>query len=492
MKNNLKILMVAAEAAPIAKVGGLADVIGSLPKALSRLNLDIRLIIPFYQLIDRKKYNIKLLKRDIEIVTSVKKEMVNLWQAKLPETQAPLYLIEHDFFKGSDIYSSKLGKVITKLYPNDSVDIEKFVFFSHACLACLKALKFKPEIIHLNDWHTAAITLFLKTTYRQDKFFSQIKTLYTIHNLANQGIVSPKIIALNKLDQEFPSVKIDLKNRDINLMAQGIVNADLINTVSPTYAKEISTRQFAAGLKKVLAKRKNKLYGILNGIDTKFYNPVTDNLIKQNYNYQTLAKKEVNKIYLQKKLGLPVSQKIALVGLVSRLVWQKGLDLINDKFVGAMHASPLLCQFVILGTGQKKYEQYLLALAKRYAKILKVIIKFDEALAHQIYAAANIFLMPSRFEPCGLGQMIAMRYGAVPVVRATGGLSDTVDRTVGFSFKQFSQVQFNQAINQALKVYYQQPSKWQRLQINGLKKDFAWEKSAKEYLKLYQKLIEKN
>jgi len=480
MTKRLKILLAATEFTPIAKVGGLGDVIGALPKALLKQSLDVRVIIPFYGLINRGDYKFKLIKSDIPITTKIKVERVNLWRTIF--SGITIYLIEHDFYKTGDIYSSKLDKAV-ELYPNDLIDIEKFVFFSHALLESVKAINFKPDIIHLNDWHTAAVTLFLKTAYRKNHFYKKVKTLLTIHNLANQGIAKPKIIELNQINPSLASIMADLKDNDINFLAEGIINADLINTVSPTYAKEILTTKNSAGLRKILLKRKNDISGILNGLDVNYFNPQTDRFIKQKYSINQPNLKIRNKTFLQKKVNLPQNEKVALVGLVSRLVWQKGLELIKKNL------AELNCQFIFLGTGNKKYEIQLKQLAKKYPKKVSAQIKFDEPLAHLIYAAADIFLMPSRFEPCGLGQMIAMRYGTVPLVYATGGLVDTVDEKVGFPFKNFSSNTLFITLKRALKIYYEKVKAWRWLQQNGMSQDFSWDKPAKEYLKLYKKLL---
>lgn len=441
---KLKILFAAAEVAPLAKVGGLGDVAGALPKALIKLNLDVRVIMPFYGALDKNKYKIKLIKRNIKSGGA----SINLYLTEIPDSAAPLYLIEHSFFKGQKIYSAA------------AKDLKKFVFFSRAILESVKAINFAPDIIHLNDWHTAVAAALLKTDYQADPFFKQTKTLYTIHNLANQGLARGK-----------------------NYMAEGILKADLINTVSPTYAKEILKPEQGAGLEKILKKRKTDLYGVLNGIDTALFNPISDNLIGQKYSLKNLEKKTANKLALQKQLGWPENENTALVGLISRLTWQKGLDLITEKF------SRLNCQFVFLGRGEKRYEETLLNLAEKYPKKFKTLIKFDEKLAHEIYAGADIFLMPSRFEPCGLGQMIAMRYGAAPLARATGGLADTVDNKTGFTFKKYASRELYKTLSKALAVFYKNKKLWRRLKINGLKRDFSWDKPAREYLKLYKKLI---
>jgi len=448
INNKLKILIAATEVTPIAKVGGLGDVIGALPKALNTLGLDARVIIPFYGAIDRNKYKIKLIEQNIKIGG----ETINLWRTNLPDSAVPVYLIEHGFFNGQEIYSTALA--------NAPTDTKKYLFFANAILRGLKAINFKPNIIHLNDWPTAAVAGLLKTDYRNDKFFKQVKTLYTIHNLAHQGPAGP-----------------------INYMAEGILKSGLVSTVSPTYSREILTKEFGAGLEKTLAKRKNQLFGVLNAIDTDFFNPATDKFIQKNYSLKNLEKKSENKLFLQKELGWPQDKKTALVGLVTRFVWQKGIELITEKF------SELNCQFVFLGTGEKKYEDALLNLARKYPNKFKVLIKFDEKLAHEIYAGSDIFLVPSRFEPCGLTQMIALRYGSVPIVRATGGLKDTVNSQVGFTFKKFDAEEFFNILKKSLNIYYEKPRIWQRLQLNGLTQDFSWDKPAKEYLKLYKKLL---
>jgi len=458
VKSKIKVLFLSAEAAPLAKIGGLGDVAGALPGNLAKLGVDIRICLPFYGSINQKKYPAKKIISRLAIPTDGKNETIDVYRTNLPGTKVPIYLIKHIFFNSKEIYIGKplmLGGKYTK--PLD--ELKRFAFFTRAALETAKKLDFQPNIIHANDWHTALAANFIKTLNQKSNFFAKTKTLYTIHNLANQGI-----------------------NKDKNYMAEGILSADLVNTVSPTYAKEILTKEYGAGLENILVKREKQLYGILNGIDIDFFNPAKDNLISQKYSLKNLEKKTANKIELQQQLGLPQNKNTALVGLVTRFVWQKGVELITEKF------SKLNCQFVFLGTGEKKYENTLLNLAKKYPNNFKVIIKFDEKLAHEIYAGSDIFLVPSRFEPCGLTQMIAMRYGSVPVVRATGGLVDTVNKKVGFTFKKFDSTEFYKTLNKALKIYYKQPKVWRQLQLSDMKQDFSWSKSAGEYLKLYKKL----
>lgn len=482
MNKNLNILMVAAECAPLAKVGGLADVVGALPKALLELGVTIKIILPFYGLIDQKKFPaIKLIDKII-VQTGEGKKNFSLWEYTDNLSGIKILLIRHRFFDHQEIY--RHGRIGTKKkYSQGAEDVMRFAFFSLAALAAVKALDWQPDVVHCHDWHTALIPDYLKTIYKKDPFFKKTKTLYTIHNLANQGMVGPEIIGYTKLDPNLPIIKVDLKDGDVNFMVQGILGAGLINTVSPTYAKEILHHYEGAGLEKILAKRQRQLSGIINGIDTDDFDPKTDPLIDTNYDIKTLYLKNNNKLKLQSLVGWKPDKKIALIGLVSRLVWQKGLDLMTEKL------AELPCQFIILGSGQPGIENNLLNLAKKYPKKFFVKIGFDLKLAKLIYAGSDLFLMPSRFEPCGLSQLVAMRYGSIPVVRKTGGLKDTVTARTGFLFNNYSHEGLEKALKSALNTYYKKPKTWLKLQQNCLKQDFSWSKSAKYYLKLYTKLI---
>ncbi|MDD5291541.1 MAG: glycogen/starch synthase [Patescibacteria group bacterium] len=477
MKKGLKILMAASEMAPLAKVGGLADVVGSLPPALARLGCDVRVALPAYGSIDKKKIKAKKILSNIAVASAGQDLKINLWQTKA--SGITVYLLDcQKYFGGEEIYSGN-----KKIYTGTE-DSERFLFFSLAILKVLPLIKFKPDIIHSHDFHTALIPNLLKAD--QNPYYKNTKTLYTIHNLNHQGKSEIKILSTGNLNKDsLKSLSRDAQDGDINFMVQGIINADLVNTVSPTYAKEIATSIYGAGIEKVIRQNRDKISGILNGIDVSFFNPAKDKLIKQNYTFKTLEKKVENKLALQKRLGLEQNKNIPLAGLVSRLAWQKGLELITEN------EAKLTCQFVFLGTGEKKYENQLKKIAKKYPDKISAQITFDIKLAQQIYAASDIFLMPSRFEPCGLGQMIAMRYGAVPIVRSTGGLADTVNKKLGFSFSEFTSVAFTKTLKDALNLYYKKPRKWKKMQKRGMKKDFSWRRSAKDYLKLYKKLINK-
>jgi len=474
MKNKeekIKILMASAEIAPFVKVGGLGDVVGSLPPALAKLNCDVRLIIPKYGNLDTKKFKLKKILSQIPVKTAGRIESVNVWQAELPGQKIITYFLENKkYFSDSNPYSG-----------NNS---EKFLFFSLAILYVLPILEFVPEIIHCHDFHTAMLTDLIKVENFYSPLYQKTKTLYTIHNLNYQGKSPLEILKTGNLNTSLlNSLSTDARNGDINFMAQGILNADWVNTVSPTYAKEIKTSVYGAHLERVIRANQNKISGILNGIDVNFFNPAKDQFIFSRYDKNSLNKKIINKTKLQKKLGWKANSKTALVGLISRFTWQKGLDLITEKLLTQN------CQFVFLGTGDKKYEDSLSQLAKKFPEKIKVITAFDSTLAQQIYAGADIMLVPSRYEPCGLTQMIAMRYGTVPLVRATGGLADTVDNQVGFKFKDFSPSALQRTLTSALKIYYKKPKQWKKIQIAGMKKDFSWNKSAKEYLKIYKQLL---
>lgn len=467
-KKKIKVLMAAAEASPLAKVGGLADVVGSLPIALNKLDCEARIIIPKYRHIDEKKFDLKKIASQVEVSVGKRKLKVNLWQTKKAIPGTTVYLIEDNkYFIERSVYKQN--------------EPEDFLFFSQAILASLPYINFRPDIIHCHDFHTAAIPILLKT----DKFFKlkNIKTLFTIHNLRFQGSSDPKILKVINLNEDsLISLARDAEDGDINFMVQGIINADLVNTVSPTYSREISTKKYAAGLEKIIRANRAKISGILNGINTSSFDPQTDKAINKNYSIKEVDKKIVNKLWLQKKLGLKQDQNQALVCFIGRLYGQKGIYLVDEEIIN------LPCQFVFLGTGDQGRETYLRQMAKKYLSKVSANIMFDLDLARQIYAASDVILVPSQFEPCGLIQMIAMRYGAIPVGRNTGGLADTINSRLGFKFKDFSTPSLKAALKRALNVYYKNPKKWLKLQKNCLKKDFSWDLSARKYLTLYKKL----
>ncbi len=471
MSKKIKVWFLSAEVAPFAKTGGLGDVVGALPKALVKLGVDVRICLPLYGLIDQRQHHIKPTTVTATVKWSTGMEKIKIYQTKLPGSRVPVYFLDHPFLRTATIYQQPNDKDDK---PNRKIDdLRKFSFFTKAALAAAEALKFQPEIIHAHDWHTALVTHFLRQ-WTSD-FYENSRVVYTIHNLANQGWAGPEIIRW-----------AGLKNwqGDLNFMAEGIKTADWITTVSPTYAQEILSQPLDAGLGRYLRQRRHNLSGIINGIDAVEYNPAKDKSLIKRFDAKTLERKKINKLALQKELGLKQDANIPLAGLISRLVWQKGLELFDQQMAKRD------CQWVFLGTGEPRYEEQLAALAAKYPERISAQIKFNERLAHQIYAAADIFLVPSRFEPCGLTQMMAMRYGAVPIVRATGGLKDTVNKNNGFLFNKLAKTEFYQAVDRALAEHSRQPAVWRQRQLVGFNQDWSWNQPAKEYLQLYRRLLQ--
>ena len=496
---NIKILFVASECTPLAKVGGLADVLGSLPLVLKKLGVDVRVCLPKYKTIDVKKYPVELVAEKIK----VGHEFVSVYKCFLPKSRVVLYLLENDrYFGENGVYFEKTAFV------SSFKEIERFLFFSKAIMEIFPAINpvrnnplkkpfrranasaisngvnWFPDIIHCHDWHTAILPILAKLKCKT------IRTLLTIHNLANQGKWHSKGILdfLGLNDDEQETLKIKDKQENFNILQQGILNADLLNTVSKRYAEEILTSEYGEGLEEFLLSRKKDLFGILNGLDEERFNPEKDVDIKTNYSSSRLRGKTDNKLDLQKFIGLTQDLKTPLLGMINRLTDQKGIDLI----IGAIPEMVKMgCQLIILGVGAENYEKKLLELSQKYPNNISVQIKFDAVLAQKIYAGCDIFLMPSRFEPCGLGQMIAQRYGTLPLVRETGGLADTVEnKKTGFVFKKYKTGALLESLKEALEFYKNQ-KKWKNLMKKAMVKDSSWLKSAKDYLKLYKKLLEK-
>jgi len=390
----------------------------------------------------------------------------------------PVYFIENEqYFNRPGLYGEKTGD-----YPDN---LERFSFYCKRALMLLKEINFQPDIIHCHDWQSALVIIYLKNIYGADDFFKKTKTLFTIHNIGYQGLFSKDQYPKLGLDWGlFNMEQLEFYDK-INLLKGGIVFADAINTVSKKYSQEIQTKEFGFGLEGVLAKRKADLFGILNGLDYSIWNPQTDKLIAKNYSIKNIKDKAKNKERLQKHCGLPVKKDVPLFGMVSRLAAQKGLDIFAqaiDEFC------QMGVQLVILGTGDIKYHMVLEEAVKKYPSVAALYLKFDDALAHNIYAGSDIFLMPSAYEPCGLGQMISMAYGTVPLVFKTGGLADTVTAKTGFVFDKYSSSEFLKTVKKAISVY-QNKTAWRQLILNGMRENFSWEASAKKYVALYKKLL---
>ena len=476
----MKVLYVASEAVPFIKTGGLADVAGSLPKELAKMGVDARVILPKYSKI-AEEYKAKM--------THVGHIFVPVsWRHKyagvdmLKQDGVTYYFVDNeDYFKRDGLYG----------YGDDA---ERFSFFSRAVLNLLPLLDFFPDVINSNDWHAALVNVLLKLEHQGDERYENIKTVFSIHNLKYQGIFDKNVMDdvlgldwkyFNNGDLEF--------NDSVNFMKGGIVYADVVATVSRTYAQEIQYPYFGEQLDGLLRTRGDKIAGIVNGIDYDVYNPETDKNLFVNYGPNTLAMKNENKVKLQEQLGLPVDRNIPMIGLVSRLVAAKGLDLIVRVMDELLQAEE--CQFVLLGTGDKQYEDWFRGLQWRLPQKVSANIRFSNELAQRIYAGADMFLMPSEYEPCGLGQLIALRYGTVPIVRATGGLKDTVTsfnkytgQGNGYSFNNINAHDMLFTIKTAL-ADFRDPNIWQHVVKNAIASDFSWHKSAQEYMNLYNSLM---
>ncbi|OYV20139.1 MAG: starch synthase [Methylococcaceae bacterium NSP1-1] len=475
-----KILFVTSEAHPLIKTGGLADVSGSLPKALAELGVDVRLIMPNYRAIKTTE------EIYYKSTVRVNNTDVNILETRLPGTQVIVWLVDYpEFFDfPGNPYVDEQGNA----WANTA---ERFALFCRIAVEVAmnrSYLEWTPDIIHCNDWQSGLVPALLSLEA------SRPATVFTIHNMAYQGIFPKTTEASLNLPKSLWNPDGIEFNDMLSFIKGGLAYADRITTVSPTYAQEIQTADFGYGLEGLLSHRKEVLTGIINGIDANQWDPETDAYISERYNISTLNKKQLNKTALQNKHSLPVDNNIPVIALVSRLVEQKGIDLVLEC-LPEMLTLPL--QFFLLGNGNKSFEQQLSLFAETYPDKIAITIGYDEALAHLLEAGADIFLMPSRFEPCGLNQLYSQRYATVPIVRKTGGLADTVVDTLpetlskntatGFVFNEATSGALMETIKRAL-IVYSQPKTWKQLQTTGMKKDYSWTKSAKEYMALYEQL----
>lgn len=470
----MEVLFVAAEGTPLVKVGGLADVIGSLPKALNQSGHDVRIMLPRYGIIDTDRFPLLPVIDDVRLQVVTKEKKVSLKVTELWD-KVKVYLVDSDDFSNS-------GEVYGK------ADLERFLLFCRSAFDMLSRLDWQPEVIHCHDWHTALIPMWVK---REGLKYA---TVFTIHNLAYQGSFDHTFLAHSELDKDWQLWPPDAPDPVLNFMSQGILWADVVTTVSKTYAKEILTPEYGEGLERLLCYRREQLVGIVNGLDYEEYNPAADRFIPVQYDVSTVEKKLGNKLALQRHAGLTEDMEVPLIGIVSRLDEQKGLDIVIESFDYFFQETK--AQMVILGRGREQYHSLLKQAADRYPERLAVFIEFNDILARLIYAGCDIFLMPSRFEPCGLGQLIAMRYGAVPVVRHTGGLADTVEdltpdlrKGSGFAFKDYDSESMLVAVKRAVESYRRKEAWWGVVRrIMAL--DFSWQASAKKYESLYRSLLE--
>ena len=472
----MKVCFIAAEAAPFVKVGGLGDVIGSLPKALRELGIDARVVLPLYSSIDRERFGLKY--SGYQFVDLGWRHLYcGIFETVVDGV--PFYFIDNEqYFKRESIYGQ-------------ADDGERFAFFSKAALEILPGVDFKPDIVNVNDWHTALSVIYLDVLKsREADFYKNMKSVLSIHNIEFQGRFNPYEMGnLFGLDNKYFDALI--YNGDLNLLKGAIQLADRINTVSETYAREILDPYFSYGLDKILIVEQGKLKGILNGIDIEKFNPKTDPIIPINYDIHTFEDKVKNKLELQKELGLEVSEDIPLIGMVTRLTHQKGIDLLLQASEDILRTG---AQLVVLGTGDAHYESALRSLQNYRHDRVRSILLFSNEMSAKIYASSDIFLMPSKTEPCGLSQLISMRYGTVPVVHRVGGLRDTVIPFTGvegngFTFESFQSGDMMDAIYRAVTCFYQSPDEWNQIIKNNLNKDVSWEKSAKQYLSLYHEVL---
>ena len=478
-----KILFVASEGVPFIKTGGLADVVGSLPKCIDKKYFDVRVFMPKYACMRQD------IKDKMQYVTHFymdynwKNEYVGVLTAK--EDGITYYFIDSEFYFSGP-----------KPYGDDALfEIEKYAYFSKAVLSALPLIDFKPDLLHCHDWQTGLIPVYLKERFQGNEFYQGMKSVMTIHNLKFQGRYGVKEVqSITGLsDYFFTADKLEAY-KDANLLKGGLVYADAITTVSDTYAKEIMTDFYGEGLNGLLAARVNDLRGIVNGIDYKEYDPKTDKCIKHNFDVTNFRKEKIkNKTALQEELGLEVNPKVMMIGLISRLTDQKGLDLIA-------YMMDELCQdniqFVVIGTGEERYENMFRHFDWKYHGKVSANIYYSEELAHKVYASCDAFLMPSLFEPCGLSQLIALRYGTLPIVRETGGLKDTVEpynefesKGTGFSFANYNAHEMLDCVRNAERIYYDRKREWNKLIDRAMVADFSWDRSALKYQEMYDWLI---
>lgn len=475
-----KILFVTSEAHPLIKTGGLADVCGSLPKALTELSQDIRLILPNYQALKASE--------NVKFLTSIRidNRNINILETLMPDSQVIVWLVDYPAY-----YNYPGNPYVDEQGEPWSNNAERFGLFCRIVTeVAMNRINqdWQPDVVHCNDWQSGLVPAFLSLEEGRPS------TVFTIHNMAYQGLFPlTSASVLNLPGQLWHPAGLEFHGM-LSFIKGGLVYSDYITTVSPTYALEIQTAEFGYGLEGLLEHRKEFLGGIINGIDLDQWDPEKDPNIFQCYSAKTLGKKLLNKTALQAKLGLPIEEHIPLFGLIGRLVEQKGIDLLLDCFSEMI---TMKLQFVLLGSGDKVFEKQLQEFAELYPDKIAIKIGYDEALAHLIEAGADAFLMPSRFEPCGLNQMYSQRYGTVPIVRKTGGLADTVidalpetlgnQTATGIVFNEASPSALLEAIKRTL-ILYSMPDSWKKIQVNAMGKDFSWQRSAKQYLELYQKL----
>lgn len=474
---GLNILFISTEADPFAKSGGLGDVIGSLPRELNRQGADARVMLPLYKGISKKYQSQMKFVTNFNVMLSWRTQYCGIFEMEYEGVT--FYFLDNEQYFDRDAYYG---------YYDDG---ERFSYYSRAALEALKKLEFTPDILHCSEWQTALVPVYLKTLLKIDPFYSSLKTVFTIHNIEYQGKFDQNILhdllGLSESDRGI----LDYKG-DINFMKGAIVTCDRLTTVSSSYAEEITFSFFGKGLENIIKENKYKLQGILNGIDVKLYNPAKDPNLAVRYSKNTQSKKVENKLALQETLGLPKDAEAPVVAMIGRLAEHKGIDLVMSVFDELMQEK---IQFVMLGTGEVKYENFFRGKEAEYPGRVSVSTEFSAELASRIYSGADIFLMPSISEPCGLAQMISLRYGTIPVVRETGGLKDSIvpynketGKGNGITFLTVNAQDMIGAVKRAIKLYWNK-EQWNAIVNNGMNTDFSWKASSKEYIRLYKDMM---
>ena len=485
--HNLNILIAASEVVPFAKSGGLADVAGALPKALADLGHDVRVVMPCYASIDKQAYALKPLEGALGVPMGVMGEAwAGVYEGVLPQSAVKIYFIEHEGFFGRKGLYDEEGQGYGD---NDN----RFIFFSRAVMQLAKKLRFRPDVIHVNDWHTALIPIMLNTVYAYDPDFKNTGTLLSLHNLQHQGKFYKGAMDVMGVGWEHFNAS-ELEEYDgVNFLKGGIVHADIFNAVSQKYAQEICTPEFGWGLDGLIREKSYKLHGIVNGVDYEEWSPAVDTLIPANFDSDDLSGKAVCKAELQHRFGLPVESRLPLIGFVGRLAEQKGIALIAASIEKLLQ---LELQIVLLGAGEKWAEHFFSDLASRYPQKFACYIGYDNELAHSIEAGSDLFLMPSLFEPCGLNQIYSLRYGTVPIVRATGGLDDTIENYnsahqsgTGFKFYDATPEALQATVEWAVDTWYHDKEGFMKLRHNGMLQHFSWHEAAIAYENLYRHIV---
>lgn len=488
MMKPLKVLIATPEAIPFAKTGGLADVTGALPKVLNSLSCDTRIIMPLYRHVQEGGFNFKPTGIQVVVQMGFREVGVSVFKAEVNGITA-YFLKRDEYYDRKYLYTMPDGDYFD--------NAERFILFSRAVIKAVKKLDFKPDIIHCHDWQTGLIPTFLQTIYKNDPFFAHTKTVFTIHNIAYQGLFPEPLFPLTGLPQGvFAPDGIEFWG-NMNLLKAGIVFSDIVTTVSEKYSKEIQTPEFGYGLEGVLMAKKDKLFGVLNGVDYDDWNPEKDKFIIAKYDYKDLSGKAQCRQDLLREYSLNVPDDAPIIGIISRFADQKGFDILSQAMEELMAMN---LGMVVLGTGERKYHDLFEGLAKKYPKKLGVKIVFDNKIAHKIEAGSDMFLMPSKYEPCGLNQIYSLKYGTIPIVRATGGLDDTIQDYLGtdlksapigggngFKFKEYTSQALMAKVKDAVK-FFADKKEWKKLVQRAMQQDFSWERSARRYVQLYDQL----